>query len=92
MYHLRRKATTAASDITSTWFRFHPTDEELVMYHLRRKACGKSFKFQTATEIDFQAGAVVNCGETICDGKRGINRLGFRLLRWCCWCGGGWWC
>nr|XP_043610902.1 NAC domain containing protein 52-like [Erigeron canadensis] len=33
-------------------FRFHPTDEELVMYYLRRKACGKSFRFQAVTEID----------------------------------------
>ncbi|KAK9059811.1 hypothetical protein SSX86_020515 [Deinandra increscens subsp. villosa] len=33
-------------------FRFHPTDEELVMYYLRRKACGKPFRFQAVTEID----------------------------------------
>ncbi|KAL8218285.1 hypothetical protein R6Q57_021658 [Mikania cordata] len=33
-------------------FRFHPTDEELVMYYLRRKACGKHFRFQPVTEID----------------------------------------
>lgn len=33
-------------------FRFHPTDEELVRYYLRRKACGKRFRFQAVTEID----------------------------------------
>ncbi|KAL2548904.1 NAC domain containing protein 50 [Forsythia ovata] len=33
-------------------FRFHPTDEELVRYYLRRKACGKPFRFQAVTEID----------------------------------------
>lgn len=33
-------------------FRFHPTDEELVMYYLRRKACGKPFRFQAVSEID----------------------------------------
>ncbi|XP_022841472.1 NAC domain-containing protein 53-like isoform X2 [Olea europaea var. sylvestris] len=33
-------------------FRFHPTDEELVRYYLRRKACGKSFRFDAISEID----------------------------------------
>nr|GEV05611.1 NAC domain-containing protein 78-like [Tanacetum cinerariifolium] len=32
--------------------RFHPTDEELVRYYLRRKVCGKSFRFQAVSEID----------------------------------------
>lgn len=32
-------------------FRFHPTDEELVMYYLRN-ACGKPFRFQIISEID----------------------------------------
>lgn len=33
-------------------FRFHPTDEELVRYYLRRKACGKLFRFEAVAEID----------------------------------------
>ncbi|KAG6412732.1 hypothetical protein SASPL_125418 [Salvia splendens] len=33
-------------------FRFHPTDEELVRYYLRRKACGKPFRFEAVIEID----------------------------------------
>ncbi|KAL8538722.1 hypothetical protein ACS0TY_000656 [Phlomoides rotata] len=33
-------------------FRFHPTDEELVRYYLRRKACAMPFRFQAVTEID----------------------------------------
>ncbi|KAL7585983.1 hypothetical protein Lser_V15G44430 [Lactuca serriola] len=33
-------------------FRFHPTDEELVRYYLRRKVCGKPFRFQAVSEID----------------------------------------
>lgn len=33
-------------------FRFHPTDEELVRYYLRRKVCKKPFKFNAVTEID----------------------------------------
>lgn len=33
-------------------FRFHPTDEELVRYYLRRKACAKPFRFQAVIEID----------------------------------------
>ncbi|XP_059666027.1 NAC domain containing protein 50-like isoform X2 [Cornus florida] len=33
-------------------FRFHPTDEELVQYYLKRKACGKPFRFEAISEID----------------------------------------
>ncbi|XP_073297582.1 NAC domain-containing protein 53-like isoform X1 [Primulina huaijiensis] len=33
-------------------FRFHPTDEELVRYYLRRKVCGKSFQLDAIAEID----------------------------------------
>lgn len=33
-------------------FRFHPTDEELVRYYLRRKICGKSFRFDAISEVD----------------------------------------
>ncbi|KAM0039296.1 putative transcription factor NAM family [Helianthus debilis subsp. tardiflorus] len=33
-------------------FRFHPTDEELVRYYLRRKVCGKPFRFQSVSETD----------------------------------------
>ncbi|KAI3793485.1 hypothetical protein L1987_36104 [Smallanthus sonchifolius] len=33
-------------------FRFHPTDEELVRYYLRRKVCGKPFRFEAVSEVD----------------------------------------
>ncbi|PON98610.1 NAC domain containing protein [Trema orientale] len=33
-------------------FRFHPTDEELVIYYLKRKVCGKRFRFNAITEVD----------------------------------------
>lgn len=33
-------------------FRFHPTDEELVMYYLKRKICGKKLKFNVIKETD----------------------------------------
>ena len=33
-------------------FRFHPTDEELVQYYLKRKACAKPFRFEAVSEID----------------------------------------
>ncbi|XP_028124169.1 NAC domain containing protein 50-like [Camellia sinensis] len=33
-------------------FRFHPTDEELVQYYLKRKASGKPFRFDAVSEID----------------------------------------
>lgn len=33
-------------------FRFHPTDEELVYYYLRRKVCGRSLLFDAISQID----------------------------------------
>ncbi|TKY51478.1 NAC domain-containing protein 17 [Spatholobus suberectus] len=33
-------------------FRFHPTDEELVMYYLKRKSCGKRLKLNVIRETD----------------------------------------
>ncbi|XP_042015640.1 NAC domain-containing protein 53-like isoform X3 [Salvia splendens] len=33
-------------------FRFHPTDEELVQYYLRRKSSGKGFRFDAITDVD----------------------------------------
>ncbi|KAE9611377.1 hypothetical protein Lal_00011590 [Lupinus albus] len=33
-------------------FRFHPTDEELVMYYLKRKICGKRLKLDVIHETD----------------------------------------
>ncbi|KAJ8540293.1 hypothetical protein K7X08_030212 [Anisodus acutangulus] len=44
--------TVAPPTSLAPGFRFHPTDEELVRYYLRRKACGKPFRFQAVTEID----------------------------------------
>ncbi|KAH6784138.1 hypothetical protein C2S52_009097 [Perilla frutescens var. hirtella] len=33
-------------------FRFHPTDEELVRYYLRRKVCGKGFRCHAISDVD----------------------------------------
>ncbi|XP_058182013.1 NAC domain-containing protein 53-like isoform X1 [Rhododendron vialii] len=33
-------------------FRFHPTDEELVSYYLKRKVCGKPFRFDAISDVD----------------------------------------
>lgn len=33
-------------------FRFHPTDEELVLYYLKRKVCGKKLKLDVIAETD----------------------------------------
>jgi No apical meristem (NAM) protein len=33
-------------------FRFHPTDNELVLYYLKRKLTHKPFHFEAVTEID----------------------------------------
>ena len=42
----------AAGTSLAPGFRFHPTDEELVQYYLKRKACGKPFRFEAVSEID----------------------------------------
>lgn len=48
-----KKAVVAAPPTSlAPGFRFHPTDEELVRYYLRRKACGKPFRFEAVSEID----------------------------------------
>lgn len=49
------KVTVAARPPSSSLapgFRFHPTDEELVRYYLRRKICGKPFRFDAISDID----------------------------------------
>lgn len=33
-------------------FRFHPTDEELVMYYLKRKMCRKTLKLDVILDTD----------------------------------------
>ncbi|XP_076899492.1 NAC domain containing protein 50-like [Bidens hawaiensis] len=45
---------TVAPPVTSLapGFRFHPTDEELVRYYLRRKVCRKPFRFEAVSELD----------------------------------------
>ncbi|KAL8518077.1 hypothetical protein ACS0TY_009386 [Phlomoides rotata] len=45
-------SAAARSPTLAPGFRFHPTDEELVWYYLRRKVCGKPFRFEAVTEID----------------------------------------
>lgn len=47
-------AVAVAPPVTSLapGFRFHPTDEELVRYYLRRKVCGQPFRFEAVSEVD----------------------------------------
>lgn len=45
-------AIDSTSSTLAPGFRFHPTDEELVRYYLRRKICGKPFRFDAISEID----------------------------------------
>ncbi|XP_076902155.1 NAC domain containing protein 50-like isoform X2 [Bidens hawaiensis] len=44
--------TSAVTSSLAPGFRFHPTDEELVRYYLRRKVCGKPFRFKAVSEVD----------------------------------------
>ncbi|PIN03750.1 hypothetical protein CDL12_23721 [Handroanthus impetiginosus] len=46
------KGKKRSSGLLAPGFRFHPTDEELVRYYLRRKVCRKSFHFDAISEID----------------------------------------
>ncbi|KZV22577.1 NAC domain-containing protein 78-like [Dorcoceras hygrometricum] len=47
-----KKKSSASSNLLAPGFRFHPTDEELVRYYLRRKVCGKTFQMDAIAEID----------------------------------------
>ncbi|CAA0814429.1 NAC domain-containing protein 78 [Striga hermonthica] len=42
----------SSSSLLAPGFRFHPTDEELVRYYLRRKVCGKGFLFDAISDVD----------------------------------------
>ncbi|RVW69296.1 NAC domain-containing protein 17 [Vitis vinifera] len=42
-------------DEKSAWppgFRFHPTDEELVLYYLKKKICRRRLKLDIIAEVD----------------------------------------
>ncbi|KAJ4720694.1 NAC domain containing protein [Melia azedarach] len=41
-----------ASTSLAPGFRFHPTDEELIRYYLKRKVCNKPFRFDPISVID----------------------------------------
>ncbi|KAK7302028.1 hypothetical protein RJT34_12907 [Clitoria ternatea] len=43
---------TAPPTSLAPGFRFHPTDEELVIYYLKRKVSGKPFRFDAISEVD----------------------------------------
>lgn len=45
-------ATAAPPTSLAPGFRFHPTDEELVIYYLKRKFFGKPFRFDAIAEVD----------------------------------------
>ncbi|XP_077249807.1 uncharacterized protein LOC143889475 isoform X1 [Tasmannia lanceolata] len=47
-------------------FRFHPTDEELVRYYLKRKVMGKSLCFEAITELDLYKFAPWDLPEKSC--------------------------
>lgn len=47
-----KKNSSGSSNLLAPGFRFHPTDEELVRYYLRRKVCGKGFRVDAISEID----------------------------------------
>ncbi|KAL0305282.1 UNVERIFIED_CONTAM: NAC domain-containing protein 53 [Sesamum angustifolium] len=47
-----KKKSSGSSSMLAPGFRFHPTDEELVRYYLRRKVCGRGFRFDAISEID----------------------------------------
>nr|WLO57471.1 NAC transcription factor 12 [Rheum palmatum] len=42
----------AAGTSLAPGFRFHPTDQELVSYYLKRKVCGKPIRFDAISETD----------------------------------------
>lgn len=44
-----------AADVDDVWppgFRFHPTDEELILYYLKRKISRRRLKLDIIAEVD----------------------------------------
>ncbi|XP_062191568.1 uncharacterized protein LOC133895340 [Phragmites australis] len=54
MTHLSSSSSAPAAEATSLapGFRFHPTDEELVSYYLKRKVLGRPLKVDAIAEVD----------------------------------------
>ncbi|XP_071724479.1 NAC domain-containing protein 17-like [Rutidosis leptorrhynchoides] len=48
----RDPKSTAENSLWPPGFRFHPTDEELVAYYLKRKMCRRRIKLDVITELD----------------------------------------
>ncbi|XP_023772241.1 NAC domain-containing protein 17 [Lactuca sativa] len=48
----KSKSAPSAGKCFPPGFRFHPTDEELVLYYLKRKICGRSLKLDIIGEVD----------------------------------------
>ncbi|KAG9153117.1 hypothetical protein Leryth_012367 [Lithospermum erythrorhizon] len=46
------KASVVDSMMFLPGFRFHPTDEELILYYLKRKLCNRTFKLDVIGETD----------------------------------------
>ncbi|XP_078168713.1 uncharacterized protein LOC144563174 [Carex rostrata] len=47
-------------------FRFHPTDEELILYYLKRKVMGKKFQFMPISEVELYKFAPWDLPEMSC--------------------------
>ncbi|XP_071706328.1 NAC domain-containing protein 53-like [Rutidosis leptorrhynchoides] len=45
-------AAPATASSLAPGFRFHPTDEELVWYYLRRKICAKPFRIDAISDVE----------------------------------------
>lgn len=48
----RRDMKVTSENVWPPGFRFHPTDEELVLFYLKRKICKKKIKFDIISETD----------------------------------------
>lgn len=47
-----KSKSKCAGKVFPPGFRFHPTDEELILYYLKRKICRKSVKLDIIGEVD----------------------------------------
>ncbi|XP_074570075.1 uncharacterized protein LOC141826694 [Curcuma longa] len=67
-------AATPAAALLAPGFRFHPTDEELVSYYLRRRVCGRALRVDAIAEVELYK----------CEPWElpGLSRLRSRDLEW----------
>lgn len=69
-----------AGKFSAPGFRFHPTDEELVVYYLKRKICGRKLRINVIGVVDVYK---VDPSELPGNFYAYFVTFRFRFIQWC---------